>query len=97
MKKIVPLLALTLLALVVAGCTAGPNELVNTPNEEGEVAGFWLGLWQGFISPFTFLISLFSDNVHVYEAHNNGNLYNFGFFFGASMIFGGGGRAGRRR
>jgi hypothetical protein len=72
--------------------------MVNTPNEDDEVAGFWQGLWQGFISPFTFLVSLFSDAVHVYEVHNNGNWYNFGFLMGASMIFGGsGGGAARRR
>jgi hypothetical protein len=82
---------LVLCALLLAACTAGPNELTGTPDPEGEVAGFWLGLWQGFISPFTFVISLFSDSVHVYEVHNNGNWYVFGFLLGASIIFGGGG------
>ncbi len=54
--------------------------------------------WHGFISPFTFLISLFSDTVHIYEIHNNGGWYNFGFLLGASIIFGGsGGGAARRR
>jgi hypothetical protein len=30
-------------------------------------AGFWLGLWHGIICPVTFLISLFNDNVNIYE------------------------------
>jgi hypothetical protein len=98
MKKLFFVLLIVALMLAVSGCTAGPNELRNVEDEDGEVAGFWEGLWQGFISPFTFLISLFSDNVHVYEVHNNGNWYNFGFLFGASIIFGGsGGGAARRR
>jgi hypothetical protein len=97
MKKV--LLSVLLLGLLLSACTAGPNELTGTPNEEGEVAGFWLGLWHGFISPFTFIISLFSDTVHVFEVHNNGGWYIFGFLFGTSIIFGGGGggAASRRR
>jgi hypothetical protein len=98
MKKIIFLITISLIILSVGGCTAGPNDLMDTTNEEGEIAGFWQGLWQGFISPFTFLVSLFSDAVHVYEVHNNGNWYNFGFLIGASAIFGGsGGGAARRR
>ena len=99
MKNISVLLALVLVALVVGACTAGPNELRNTQDEEGDVAGFWKGLWHGFISPFTFIVSLFSKNVHVFEVHNNGNWYMFGFLMGASAILGGsgGGAAARRR
>jgi hypothetical protein len=81
----------------LAGCAAGPNELVNSPDERGTVAGFWLGLWHGIISPVSFLISLFSDNLHMYEVHNNGGWYNFGFLLGVSIIFGGGGSARCRR
>ena len=98
MKNLLIVLMIGLLLLGVTGCTAGPNELEDVPDADGEVAGFWEGLLQGFISPFTFLISLFSDSVHVYEVHNNGNWYHFGFLFGASLIFGGsGGGAARRR
>jgi hypothetical protein len=84
--------------LLLAGCAPGPNTLaqVNTPNP----AGFWLGLWQGAISPITFLISLFNDHVNIYEVHNNGNWYNFGFMIGVSVAFGGAGSgtaAGSRR
>jgi hypothetical protein len=34
------------------------------------LAGFWLGLWQGLISPITFLISLFTSEVNIYEVQN---------------------------
>ncbi len=82
--------------LLVAGCAAGPNALVHTAGGDGHIAGFWLGLWHGFICPFTFLISLFSDRAHFYEVHNNGAWYNFGFLMGACMIFGGGAK-GRKK
>ena len=85
------------MALVLAACAAGGNVARSTPNSHGHVAGFWLGLWQGAISPITFLVSLVSNHVNVYEVHNNGNWYNFGFVLGAGILFGGGAFGKRRR
>jgi hypothetical protein len=75
------------LTLVLAGCAAGPNQLAATGPDP---AGFWLGLWHGLISPITFLISLFTSDVNVYEVQNNGNWYDFGFMLGVATAFGGG-------
>jgi hypothetical protein len=87
---------LLVLVLTLAACAAGPNTMAKTESDEGEIAGFWQGLWHGFISPFTFLISLFKDDINIYEVYNNGGWYNFGFMFGVSIIFGGSGRQTRR-
>lgn len=98
MNKFLILTLLTVSLLILAGCAASPNELANVERIEGEgTAGFWLGLWHGFIAPFTFIISLFNDKVGIYEVHNNGGWYNFGFLFGATIIFGGGGKGSSRR
>lgn len=88
-----------LLLLIFAGCAPGPNTMADTPDDEGEVAGFFMGLWHGFASPVMFIISLFNKSVEVYEVHNNGGWYTFGFLLGASVILGGssGGAAGRGR
>lgn len=80
---------------VLAACAPGANPQVGAA-ADSEVAGFLLGLWHGFISPITFIISLFTDNVNLYEVHNNGNWYDFGFVLGAGILFGGG-FAGARR
>jgi len=89
---------LVFVLIVLTGCAAGPNEQANTPDEDGHVAGFWLGLWHGIIAPITFIISLFKDNVSMYEIHNNGGWYNFGFLLGLTAIWGGGsGGAARAR
>jgi hypothetical protein len=88
------------LALLLAACAAGVNPNVGVAATDGEVAGFWLGLWHGLIAPVTFVISLFTDNVNIYEVANNGNWYDFGFMIGVSSAFGGGvfgGSRGRRR
>jgi hypothetical protein len=88
-----PRMLLKLLAvscLLFIGCVAGPNAAARTPNADGIVAGFWRGLWHGSIVPVTFVVSLFSSKLEVYEVHNNGGWYNFGFLTGLSAVFGGG-------
>lgn len=81
--------------LLLSACAAGANEAAGGP---GDDAGFWLGLWQGFITPVTFVISLFSDTVGIYEVDNTGAWYDFGYVLGLSVIFsGGGGAAGSSR
>lgn len=83
-------------SLILAACAAGTNPEVGMAAPDGDLAGFWLGLWQGIIAPIAFVISLFSDNVNLYEVHNSGNWYDFGFVLGAGIIFGGR-RFGARR
>jgi hypothetical protein len=95
-------LGVVLALLTLSACAAGPNAMVDTGPDP---AGFWLGLWQGVISPITFLISLFTPEVNIYEVQNNGNWYDFGFMLGVVIAFGGGagggsasaGRVRRRR
>jgi hypothetical protein len=80
--------------LLLSSCAAGPNPAVGSGEDP---AGFWLGLWHGIILPVTFVISLFTDTVSVYEAVNDGNWYDFGFFLGVLIALGGGGSQARRR
>ncbi len=82
--------------LVLTACAAGANEAVGIADVDGGLAGFWLGFWHGLIAPITLLISLFKDGVNVYEVHNNGNWYDFGFVF-AIVTFLGGSHGARKR
>jgi hypothetical protein len=86
-----------LIAAILGGCVAGPNELVGTVGPEGAPAGFWLGLWHGFIALVTFIVSLFREDVGIYEVHNSGVWYDLGFVLGAMSLFGGGGGGASRR
>lgn len=77
--------------VVLAGCAAGPNAAVGSG---GAQAGFWFGLWHGLISPITTVVSLFTDEVSIYEVRNSGNWYDVGFIFGVSVAFSGAARSG---
>ena len=80
--------------LLLSSCAAGPNPAVGA----GEDApGFLRGLWHGLIIFFTFVISLFTDEVSIYEVVNDGNWYDVGFVLGAMIALGGGGAGARGR
>ena len=97
-QRYLPKIFVLVAVLSLTACAAGPNELVGLPDPGGSVAGFWQGWWHGFISFFTFVASFFSDDVSIYEVHNNGTWYNLGYIFGLMAVYGGsGGEANRRR
>ncbi|MDJ0960825.1 MAG: hypothetical protein QNJ88_09205 [Acidimicrobiia bacterium] len=91
MKRTHLVLLISVMALLLAACAAGANPEVGIESADGDVAGFWLGLWHGIIAPLTFAISLFTDTINMYDVNNNGNWYDFGFVIGAGILFGGGG------
>ena len=65
----------------------GPNPLVNTADQHGSPAGILLGIWHGFISPVTMVLSFIYKGVEMYEVHNNGSQYNLGFLVGIVLLF----------
>jgi len=93
MKRFKLIFLLGLIVLFLSGC-AGVEEIEKCL--EAKTYGFWYGLWHGFITPFSFLGSLFKDDIAVYAVNNNGGWYDFGFVLGASIIFGGSGKASKR-
>lgn len=96
-NKIIFPAIIVLLVILVTSCFPGGNVSEGVASEFGITAGFLRGLWHGFIAPFTFVVSLFTDGIHMYEVHNNGGWYNFGFVIGAGIIFSGSGRASKRK
>jgi hypothetical protein len=81
--------------LLVAGCAPGNTRY---RAETGKPANFWAGLWHGLIVVVTFVVSLFTKNVGIYESNNVGWGYNIGFIVGCMISLGGGAKAtGHRR
>ena len=64
--------------------------------QAGEAPGFFWGVWHGFIFPWAWIGSLFSDGIAVYAVPNTGGWYDFGFFVGITVL-GGGSFFGSRR
>ncbi len=76
-------LCVFILIIVTSSCAPGNTRFDAKP------AGFWAGLWHGLICVITFIISLFSKSVTMYEVSNSGGWYNFGFLLGAAIALGG--------
>ena len=66
--------------------TPGTNPELDTPAENGKVAGLGTGLWHGLISIVTLIMSFFNPEIQMYEVHNNGPLYNLGFLLGVVLL-----------
>jgi hypothetical protein len=84
------LLIVGVLALTATACAAGANPEAGTTLNDAASAGFVLGVWHGLIAPITFIISLFSEQIGIYEVHNNGAWYDGGFVLGLGFLVGGG-------
>ncbi len=82
-KKIVLIIGLVVVLMLSMSCAPGNVRFEEKP------AGFWAGLWHGLIIVITFIISLFTESVKMYEINNAGNWYNFGFLLGAVIALGG--------
>lgn len=86
MKRILPFL---LLIILVTSCADVENVDACV---KADPYGFWSGLWHGMIVIFSWIGSLFTDDIAVYAVNNNGGWYDFGFVLGIGAL---GGTAGR--
>ena len=84
-KRRLGLISLFAVTLMLTACAAGNSQFT-----QDAPAGFWYGLWHGIISFIALVIHLFNDSVLIYEIHNTGGWYDFGFILGVSMVWGGG-------
>ncbi|MBM3404514.1 MAG: hypothetical protein FJY10_06455 [Bacteroidetes bacterium] len=87
--KWIPLILMALIFLT--SCAPGNLRFNDAP------AGFWAGLWHGLISLVTFIISLFNDQVGIYEMNNTGWSYNLGFIIGIMIFYGGSSKSSCRK
>lgn len=86
--------AIAVYAIIIALFLTGCADVIRiTDCVTAEPYKFPGGLWHGIITPFSFVCSLFMDDVAMYAVNNNGGWYDFGFLLGAGILFGGGGKA----
>jgi len=52
-------------------------------------AGFFTGVWHGWIAPISLIWSIFDSSISIYETFNTGWWYDFGFYIAIIGGFGG--------
>lgn len=53
---------------------------------DSERASFWSGAWNGLTMTPAFVLSIFCDDITIYNVNNDGGWYNFGFIGGFFII-----------
>ncbi|MGM0432267.1 MAG: hypothetical protein ACQEQU_06085 [Spirochaetota bacterium] len=57
--------------------------------EEARPAGFFMGIWHGWVAPISLIGGLFRPEIRIYEVINTGWWYDFGFYIAIISGFGG--------
>lgn len=84
MKKILLLLLIVIFAVALTGCL--PDIEIDLQEKP---AGFFMGIWHGWIAPVSLVVSIFKSSVTIFESNNSGFWYGFGFYIAIIGGFGG--------
>jgi hypothetical protein len=86
MNKKVIFIIISMLAFMflLTGCMPGDGSY--TPSDP---AGFFWGIWHGWIAPISLIVGLFNKSIRIYEIVNTGWWYDFGFYIAIISGFGG--------
>jgi hypothetical protein len=83
MKKYFFILVIVLPLLFVSCAPGGGHYGTQNP------AGFFAGVWHGWIAPVTLIVGFFDEKIRVYETNNVGWWYDLGFYVAIVGGFGG--------
>ncbi len=85
MRNAVLIAVICVLALVIlSSCAPGVSG-----RSEKDRAGFFSGIWHGWIAPVTLIWQIFDSDVRIYEVYNKGWTYDLGFYMAIIAGFGG--------
>lgn len=83
-RSVTIVLFLALTIILLAGCLPGTAHY--GPQRP---AGFFSGVWHGWIAPLSLIVAFFNPSVRFYELNNAGWWYDFGFYMAIISGFGG--------
>lgn len=84
MKKLIILVALLIIiSVILTGCIPGDGKITMD-----KPAGFFWGIWHGWVAPVSLIIGIFNKDIRVYEVINKGWWYDFGFYIAIVGGFG---------
>jgi hypothetical protein len=84
-RHVLSCLLCVLFLLLLSGCFPGGGTY--TPPKES--AGFFSGVWHGWIAPLSLIVGIFKEGVRIYEPNNTGWWYDCGFYIAVIAGFGG--------
>ncbi len=83
-KVLLFVILLMLSILLLTACVPGDGKAT-----ADKPAGFFWGIWHGWLAPVSLIVGLFSPNIRVYETFNTGWWYDLGFYMAVISGFGG--------
>ncbi len=86
-KKLLFLMVALFAAFMFTGCAEVSPHAADCVTSDPY--GFLGGLWHGLILFFSFIGSLFNDDIVIYSFNNSGGWYDFGFMLGIGAFSGG--------
>jgi hypothetical protein len=82
-KNFFSLLMIFSLIIFISGCVPGGGS-----STTDDPAGFFFGIWHGWIAPLSLILGIFDSSIRVYEPVNTGWWYDFGFYIAIIGGFG---------
>jgi hypothetical protein len=75
---------IVLIIVSISGCFPGGSTYSSQ-----EPAGFFSGVWHGWIAPVSLIVGFFKSDIRIYEPANTGWWYDLGFYIAVIAGFGG--------
>lgn len=82
-KSVVLIYVFIVLTLLLTACLPGGGSY--SPIKP---AGFFSGIWHGWIAPVSLILGIFNTKISIYESFNTGWWYDFGFYISIIAGFG---------
>jgi polyferredoxin len=70
--------------ILMTSCLPGTRSSIDQ-----KPAGFFMGIWHGWIAPISLIGHFFNGEIRIYEPNNTGWWYDFGFYMAIVGGFGG--------
>ncbi len=74
-KQIFIFCGIIVMMFLMVSCVPGDGK-----NTASNPAGFFWGIWHGWIAPISLIVGIFNKSIRVYEVHNTGWWYDLGFY-----------------
>lgn len=73
-KQLMLVCLASILMILMSGCVPGDGSYTDENR-----AGFFWGIWHGWLAPVSLIMGIFNNHLRVYEILNTGWWYDLGF------------------